>query len=49
MENKRFSSKINFNGKSVFLGYFETAEKAGRAYDRSALICHGKFAVLNFK
>lgn len=34
--------------KTRFLGYFETAVDAAKAYDKAALTHHGEFARLNF-
>jgi len=44
----RFFARIHKGGKSRFLGVFETAIDAARAFDRAAVVVHGEFATLNF-
>lgn len=41
---KRYGATIHPNGKSIFLGWFETAEDAGRAYAAAAEKHYGEFA-----
>lgn len=45
---KPWAAHIQSQGKKKNLGYFATAEEAGRAYDAAALELFGEFAVLNF-
>ena len=49
--DKRHSNlkcQINFAGKQKWIGYFESEEKAARAYDLEAKNLFGEFAELNF-
>lgn len=45
---KRWSAKIAYAGKSIHLGYYDTEEEAGMAYDRAALYYYGDTEFLNF-
>lgn len=45
---RKWRATINFNGKHIWLGHFDSEEEAARAYDRAAKIYHGEFAALNF-
>ncbi len=47
-QTRRWQAKIKLNGKSIGLGYFDSAESAARAYDESARKYYGEFAVTNF-
>ena len=43
-EKQKFEARIGIDGKSKFLGYFDTAEKASECYKQAALKHHGDFA-----
>ncbi|MGB8225740.1 MAG: AP2 domain-containing protein, partial [Sedimentisphaerales bacterium] len=45
---KKWRAAISFNGMYKHLGFFDSEEEAGRAYDEAAKIYHGEFASLNF-
>lgn len=45
----KWKAQIKKNKKVYALGYFDTEEEAGRAYDAKALELFGDFAYLNFK
>lgn len=47
LEHGRYRAGIQSDEKSVFLGYFETAEMAAIAYDIKAKELHGKYAWFN--
>ena len=43
----KYQSRININGKSNYLGLFETAEEASRCYEAKANEIHGDFYYKN--
>lgn len=43
----RYTATIVVNRKTIFGGYFETAEDAAKKYNELAIIYHGEFAHLN--
>jgi len=47
-KSNRYGAAIKTRGKSIYLGYFDTAEEAARAYDTKAKEIYGEFAILNF-
>lgn len=44
-----WTAQINFGGKQIHLGIFETPESAAKAYDEAAKRFYGSVAYLNFK
>jgi hypothetical protein len=45
---KRWMVRVEANGQSHFVGYFDDPEEAASAYDVAARELHGEFAFLNF-
>lgn len=47
-ERKKYSACTKHNGKNIFIGYFESAEDAAKAYDKTVIKLRGEFAYTNF-
>eukprot|EP00877_Chromochloris_zofingiensis_P007598 jgi/Chrzof1/3091/Cz12g11120.t1 len=47
-KNCRWRSQVGFQNKKIFMGYFNDAEDAARAYDRKLVELHGSTAKTNF-
>lgn len=45
--NKKWKAQITHNKKYIYLGRFNTQEKAALAYNKAAIKYHNKFAKLN--
>lgn len=46
-KTKKWQSRITSDGKLIYLGIFDTAIDAARAYDAAALRYHGEYARIN--
>lgn len=46
---QRWQAMITINGNRIWIGSFNNADDAARAYDQAAKKYHGEFACLNFK
>lgn len=44
---KKYKAQIGVNGKTIYIGHFETAKQAAIAYNEKAKELHGEFARLN--
>jgi hypothetical protein len=47
-DGKRWTARIQYQGKGIHIGSFDTPESAARAYDAKARELFGPFACLNF-
>jgi hypothetical protein len=47
-KDNKWQARVCFNFKRHYLGLFNTAEEAAKAYDEKAKELHGEFARLNF-
>jgi AP2 domain len=42
----RYEARIKSDGREMTIGFFDTAEEAGRAYEAASLSLHGAFAAI---
>lgn len=47
--NRKWRANISFNNKIIYLGYFETPERAAQAYDEASKKYHDEFGVTNLE
>ena len=47
--SNKWRARISVNGKTKYLGYYESAVEAAKAYDDAQLLHFGEFSNLNFK
>ncbi len=45
---RRYVAEIGYNGKSIYIGSYDTAIEAAQARDAKAIELFGEFASLNF-
>jgi hypothetical protein len=45
---RKFRAQIYANRKAIYLGWYDTAQEAARAYDKAVPIYHGEFGCTNF-
>ena len=46
---KKWAANIRINGKKKYIGWFDSAEEAARAYDKFLFALYGNICTLNFK
>jgi hypothetical protein len=49
LHKKKFKSCISVKGKTINLGYYDTAIEAAKVYDNAAVGYYGEFALTNFQ
>lgn len=47
-DTSRWTAQLQYKGRTICLGCFDSAIKAAEAYDYAARKCHKEFAFLNF-